>query len=474
MSIAVEERKQIESIVDDLWDDRVSFFKEVLGVALTDYQGDVLKTLDRETHVVVGSGHACGKSMIMAGALLHYMSCRPYPKILCTAPSKHQLYQVLWAELSKWHRKMLSIFGNQFMWTKEKFFHRKHPEEWFAAARTATKEKPEALQGFHTDYVMRCIDEGSGVPEEVFDVLLGATGIIETKELMTSNPTRLDGQFYRAFHEDKKFYKTHTWNTEVSPYADPQYVPRMQSKYGIDSNIYRVRVLGLFPHRDSDSFIPYDLAHSAVYRDILPQDGMRKVFGVDVARYGEDETVIAIRHGDEFKPFHRLRQKSTMEVAGYVAHLANKELPQHIFVDVIGIGSGVFDRLEELGYPVYAVNVAELPALNGAVYKRLRDELWGSMRDWLESRRGKMYDSPEGDLVGQLTTPTYKFTSSGQIVLETKDEMKKRGVDSPNVADAHVMTFAMPTSEYTLPQRSNWWNYEEEDEFNPLDPEAGY
>ncbi len=463
---------KIQEVMDGLWDDRVGYVKYIIGVTPTEQQGDALKDLDENDHVSVASGHGCGKSGVESWCVLHYMTCRPFPKVPCTAPSKHQLYDILWAELSKWHRQMNPAFADMFQWTKEKFFHKAHPEEWFAAARTATKENPEALQGFHANYVLRIIDEASGVPEPNFEVFEGAHGMLETKELMCANPTRLDGTFFRSHNIDKKFYKALRWSCLDSPIVPARYIERMARKHGEDSNIYRVRVLGLFPTRDGDSYIPYDLVEDALIREILDQSQHLKVFGCDIARYGDDDTVIAIRQGDEFKPYHVLRNKSTMEVTGYIARLANTEKPERIFVDVIGLGAGVYDRLEELGYPVVPVNVSESPAMDGRNFKRLRDELWGNIRLWLEQRRGKIWDNEDGDLVGQLTTPRYKLTSDGKVVIETKDDMKRRGVASPNVADAHIMTFAQPMAEYT--REDDFWDDPDEDDYKPFDSWAGY
>ncbi|MAF44175.1 MAG: putative terminase large subunit [Prokaryotic dsDNA virus sp.] len=474
--IEISQSALTERVMSDLWDDRVTYVKEIVGVTPTDQQGDALVALDNYDSVVVKSGHGAGKSCVESWGVLHYMSCRPFPKVPCTAPSKHQLYDILWAELSKWHRQMKSeAIKSLFQWTKEKFFHKGYPEEWFAVARTAVKENPEALQGFHAEYLLKVIDEASGVPEPIFEVAEGATGHYETKALMCGNPTRLEGTFYDAFGKDREIYKTLSWSCLDSPIAPEKFVKRVERRYGLDSNIYRVRVLGEFPLRDGDAYIPYNLVEDAMIREIEPQTDKPIVFGVDVARYGNDATVIALRQGDEFKPFHVMRNKSTMETAAYVAHLANDLKPLLIFVDVIGIGAGVFDRLESLGLPVVQVNVAESPARNPHQFKRLRDELWGEMRLWLESRRGKLHDNYDNDLLGQLTTPKYKILSDGKIMIESKQDMKKRGVDSPDIADAFNMTFAQPVSNYSKEIDEFWEQFwGDEEAYAPLDVECGY
>lgn len=466
---------QIKEIVKEFWDDRVGFSKHIVGFVPTHQQAEGMAALDTHDHTVTKSGHGVGKSGKQSNLILHYMSTRPFCKIPCTAPSKHQLHDVLWAELSKWHRNMNPLFRNMFIWTKERFFHKEHPEEWFAAARTATKENPEALQGFHADYIFKVVEEASAVPDEVFEVLEGAYGIYETKEDLNGNPTRLNGHFYEAFAKEqlRELYRRFTWSCLDSPIAPPRYAERIKRKYGIDSNMYRIRVLGEFPLRDGDSYIPYDWAYDTSIRDIIPQDKMPKVFGVDVARYGDDETVIAIRQGDEIKPLHVLTQKSTMETAGAVIRLARDEKPEVIYVDVNGLGAGVYDRLEELGYPVIAINASESPAIDPSRYKRLRDELWGNTRDWLETRRGRFHDNEDGDLVAQLTTPKYKVMSDGKIIIESKDDMKKRGLASPNRADAVNLTFALPINTYSREREEDFEDLYEDD-FAPLDREAGY
>lgn len=473
MSTATQAGSEIAEIIKKVRDDRNAFVKHIVNGSPTKQQAEGLRAMDADDYITIKSGHGTGKSTFQAWLILHYMSTRPFCKIPCTAPSKHQLQDVLWAELSKWHRQMHPLFREMFVWTKEKFYHKDHPEDWFAVARTATKENPEALQGFHADYILQIIDEGSAVPDEVYEVLEGAYGRIESKVGQCGNPTRLTGSFNRSFNQDSAFYKRLTWSCLDSPNVPERYAKRIEKKYGLDSNMYRIRVLGEFPLRDGDSFIPYDLAYDASIREVVDQVDSKVVFGVDVARFGDDETAIAIRHGDKFLPIHSLRQKGTMEVAGYVAKLANEHKPQSIFVDVIGIGSGVFDRLEELGFPVVPVNVSESPATDPKLYKRQRDELWGKGRDWLELRRGSFVDDEDQDIIGQLSTPKYKITSDGKIVIESKDDLRKRGIVSPNKADAILMTFCLPSAAY-IKEDEFFEQYQQEEDNHVIDQEAGY
>jgi hypothetical protein len=423
-----------------------------------------------------------GKTFIAAGMLLHWMCFRPFARAIATAPSKHQLSDVLWPELAQAHRVMRNtasgeMFAQMFEWSKERFYHKLYPEEWFAVPRTAGKgQKAQALAGRHGKYLLKMVEEASGVDEGVFETFEGLHGTIETKTLLIGNPTSLTGEFFESHHKRRRFYATAKLSCLNSKICSPDYAPRMKAKYGEDSNIYRVRVLGEFPLRDCDAFIPFDWAALAVGRDIPKQDDYDLVFGLDVARYGDDSTVLARRRGDQFFPWDEWRGKSTMEIAGMVARIANKEKPKFIFVDSIGVGAGVADRLRELGFPVVDVNVAEAPSINNGKYERLRDELWGNMRDLLEARNCCLHDSYDSELVGQLTTPTFKVTSSGKIKIESKDELKKRGVASPNIADAHIMCLAMPTMEYRkhLAPEPSEMGLQDNGSSDILDDEAGY
>lgn len=479
--IEVCEAESVARIVEDLYDDRVGFAKHIIGMTPTDQQAEGMAALDTNDSVAARSGHGVGKSGMEAALILHYMSTRPFCKIPCTAPTKHQLYDVLWSELSKWHTNMMKnsageLFGSMFMWTKERFFHKgdREKERWFAAARTANKDKPEGLQGFHADYVLRIVDEASAVEDNVHETMEGNTGIFETKEFLAGNPTRNEGVFFDAWHKSKRIYRTFTWSCLESPIAPRKFVDKIVARYGKDSQVYVIRVLGQHFLGEGDSYIPYHLAYQATYRDVPLDKTAPIVMGVDVARFGDDDTAIAIRQGDVFFPLHIFSKKSTMETVGLVRILSRQFKPAQIFVDVIGLGAGVFDRLEELGYPVTGVNVSEAPAQDGEQFVRLRDELWGNMRVWLEARRGKLADNEDLDLVSELTTPKFKLTSDGKIKVESKEELKRRGKNSPNRADACLLTFAHPLNDYATKDDFFTGAYGDQDNYRPVDEEAGY
>lgn len=420
------------------------YAKEVLGAQPTDQQYEAGRAIVERRKVSIRSGHGTGKSAFIAWCILWFESCYFPCKIPCTAPTSHQLSDVLWSELAKWHRKLRERYeqlGAQFDWTSDKFFLISHPQESFAVARTSRPENPEALQGFHSENILFLIDEASGISEQVFQVAEGALSTDGAFVVMAANPTREDGYFHDSHHKRRESWACLHWDGEASPLVSKEYIDEMKKKYGVDSPIYQVRVKGNFATA-VDGVIPLNLCEEAKARNVGAVASAEERWGLDVARFGDDSTALAKRKGNiQVEPTKEWYGKDTMQTVGILKNEydAAKIKPAVIAIDVIGLGAGVVDRAAELGLPVQAVNVAESPSVEDR-YMRLRDELWFKGREWLAARDCKLAD--DDALIAELTTPKYKIESSGKIKVEGKDEMRKRGVASPNRADAWLMTFA--------------------------------
>lgn len=418
------------------------FAQEALGATPTDQQWEASRQLVERRRVSIRSGHGTGKSTFFAWTALWFMCCYFPCKIPCTAPTGHQLSDVLWAELAMWHRKLcdrIPELGAEFDWASEKFTLKSNPSESFAVARTSRPERPEALQGFHSENLLFLIDEASGVPEEVFQVAEGALSTEGAFVVMAANPTRMEGYFYDSHHKMRDRWAALHWNGEDSPLVSKDYVEDMARKYGAESAIYRIRVKGDFAG-NPDGVIPLDIIESAIGRNVGVFGPI--VWGVDVARFGEDRTALAKRQGNTL--LEKLKWwtgKDTMQVAGIIKaeYEATRQKPEVIRVDVIGLGAGVVDRLKEMGLPVQGVNVAESPSVQDQ-YNRLRDELWFRGREWFAGR--DVCVPNDESLIAELTLPTYKVLSTGKKQVESKEELKKRGVTSPDLADAFLLTFA--------------------------------
>lgn len=419
------------------------FAQEALGASPTDQQWEASRELVKSRRVSIRSGHGTGKSTFMAWTIIWGLVCFHPVKVPVTAPTGHQLADVLWAELEMWRRKLPPVLAAEFEWKAERFERRDAPQEAFAAARTSRPEKPEALQGFHSENVIFIIDEASGIPEEVFQVAEGALSTEGAYVLMAANPTRMEGYFYDSHHKMRHRWSALHWNGEDSPLVSKSYVEDMATKYGEESAIYRIRVRGDFAG-NPDGVIPLDFIEGAWTRDIRGTGPIR--WGLDVARFGADRTALCKRHGNRMdEPVKSWTGKDTMQVAGLVKleYEAAKVKPEAICIDVIGIGAGVVDRCKELKLPVIGVNVAESPSVQ-ARYNRLRDELWFKAREWFQARDVGMVQDEA--LTAELTLPSYKILSNGKIQVESKEELKKRGVTSPDLADAFCLTFAQGAS----------------------------
>ncbi|MGH6954705.1 MAG: terminase B [Alphaproteobacteria bacterium] len=426
----------------------IAFVIDALGVAPEPWQAEALALVASNDRVAIRSGHGVGKSALLAWLILWWLVTRFPARVPCTAPTAHQLNDVLWGELARWHRDLREPFRSWLTLKSDRVELADAPNESFAVARTARPEQPEAFQGFHSENLLFLVDEASGVDETIFEVGAGSMSTPGAKTVMAGNPTRASGYFHRAFHDLRPHWATMRVSSLQVPRAGG-HVGDIEATYGRDSNAWRVRVLGEFPTQADETVIALELVEAAIKRKVEPDYAFREVWGVDVARFGDDRTALARRRGNALvAPVESWRGKDTMQTTGVIKaayeSIAEPARPSEIIVDVIGVGAGVVDRLVELGLPVRGVNVAEQPAASDR-FLRLRDELWWKARDWFQARAATLPDDLKPgmrDLVAELTAPTYGFTSAGKILVESKDEMKKRGLRSPDLADAFVLTFA--------------------------------
>ncbi|MFW5436574.1 phage terminase large subunit [Paenibacillus apiarius] len=443
------------ALIDLYWDDPNAFVEDILRAEPDEWQAAVLHDIAHHPLVSVRSGQGVGKTSLEAWVVIWFLCCRPNPKVVCTAPTRQQLHDVLWAEVAKWLEG--SMVKNLLKWTKTKIYMIGHEERWFATARTATK--PENMQGFHEDYMLFIVDEASGVADPIMEAIDGTLSGPENKLLMCGNPTRTSGYFYRSHHQNRADFKTHKVSSRDSKRTNRKNIERLEKQYGKDSDVVRVRVEGEFPKSEPDTFIALELAEAAAMREVYhEEDGSLLVpesapleIGVDVARFGDDETVIVPRIG-LLVPFIRTYTKQdTMVTAGWVIATA-KELMQTygrprctVKIDDDGVGGGVTDRVKEV-VREEGLYIDVIPCHNGGKaddpdhYENWGTEGWANVRDLLQA--GDIQIPNDEDLIGQLSTRKYTVTSKGRIILESKKDMKKRGLRSPDRADALVLAFA--------------------------------
>lgn len=422
----------------------VLFVIEVLGATPDPWQAQFLTAIAAgKRRISVRSGHGVGKSTGVSWAALWFMFTRFPQKTVVTAPTSSQLYDALFAEMKAWLNRMPPTLRGLVTSKTDRLELTSAPDESFISLRTSRAEQPEALQGVHSENVMLIADEASGVPEAVFEAASGSMSGESAVTILLGNPTRSSGYFYDTHTKDLGFF-TMKVSCVDSPRVSREYIKEQEMRFGLESNAFRVRVLGEFPLADDDTVIPIHLIESAQNRPIEKTPAMRPIWGLDVARFGSDRTALCKRYGSVVpEPLLWKRGYDTMQTVGWVKNLYDNsdpaDRPSEILVDSIGLGSGVVDRLRELGLPVRGINVSEAPAF-GNDFLNLRAELWFKAREWLESRDCRL---PADDALKEdLAIPRYKFSSSGKRQIESKDEIKKRGSKSPDLADAFVLTFA--------------------------------
>jgi hypothetical protein len=449
--------------------DPAAYARQRLGMEPTWQQEAMLRAIAPESSKVsVRAGHGLGKSSALAATMWWFLETRDFAKIPCTGPSSHQLRDVLWSELSKWRRSADATsrargdhprlwLSRLFESTTERVYDRSAEGEWFATARTSSRERPEALSGFHgaPGTLLFLVEEASGVLEATFETAEGALSSPGARVIMVGNPTRNTGTFAASHKQHRSEYTALHFRSQDSPLVDEAYRPRLVRKFGESSNVVRVRADGEFPRQDDDVLISLELTEAALQRDRVPGAGPRRL-GVDVARYGDDRTVLLLRHGSVVQKIDIYSKQDTMVTVGYVVIAVNAWGVDEVYVDVIGVGAGVYDRLAELqrekklAATVFAVNVAEAaperPTDQDAQGKTLRDHLWLQTAGWLRDEAPIFAADREHceDLAGELTSVKYAPDSSGRLVVESKDSMKGRNLRSPDVADALVVTFFTP------------------------------
>ena len=423
--------------------DALLFATQVLGFAPRPWQEEALTAISANDRVAIRAGHGVGKTAYDAWTILWFMSTRKECKVPVTANSQDQLRDTIWPEIAKAHQRMPADLRDMFEITTERVVRKDNPDNAFAVARVGNAHRPEALQGFHSDNLLFIICEAAGIDEKVFEVAQGALSETGSKVSMDGNPTRLSGFFYEAFHRNRSRWYTMKVSCEDVPEAKG-HIEDISTVYGKDSNAYRIRVLGEFPTTEDEQVIPLEWVEASLDREVDPSS-VGYVWGLDVARHGDDRVTLAKRRGNTLtEPIQSWKKLDLMQTVGKVIKeyetVPKSERPDRICVDVIGMGYGVYDRLREQGIPCYAVNVGEQASANDR-YLRLRDELWFKGREWFESKTASMPQDDE--LIEELTAPTYTFTSSGKIVVEQKSDVKARIRKSPDLADAFLLTLAV-------------------------------
>jgi phage terminase large subunit len=471
--------------------DPAGFVREVLGCELWSRQAEILEAVRLHPQVTVRSGHGVGKTFVAACAALWWVYCFRPSLVLTTAPTARQVEGLLWGEIARlWRRARGKLSGRRLAT-------RLVVAEDQEALGLSTNE-PERFAGWHREHMLAIVDEASGVAEPIYETLLGVLTGSHNHLLLIGNPTRAAGLFYES-HRREGWHKVKVsaldtpnfegvgnreWAvgmqpTDPTPHSllptpfpylvTPAWVAARRADWGEESLSYRVRVLAEFPLSASDGLIELAWVEAAEGREwgigsrewgpttdglplpsptpYSPLPTPSVVFGIDVARFGECETVVAVRRGTTLTRLEAWSGRDLMATCGRVVALIREERPAVVVVDPVGLGAGLVDRLREL------LRNQELPcfrlveenggarATDAAQFANRRAELYHGLRE--RYRSGEIAHTGSWPrLLGQLTALRYRFSSRGQWLVESKEELRARGTPSPDQADAVALCFA--------------------------------
>jgi hypothetical protein len=403
----------------------------------------------------ISSGRGIGKSALVSWLILWMLSTRIGSSVIVSANSENQLRTVTWGELTKWATMSINSHWWEVSATKlvpatwltdlvERDL-KKGTRYWAAEGKLWSEENPDSYAGVHNhDGMMVIFDEASGIPDAIWSVAAGffTEKILDRYWFAFSNPRRNTGYFYEAIEGNKRdFWSSDIIDARTVEGTDKGIYDQIIAEYGEDSIQARVEVYGEFPAAGEDQFISPVVVEDAFKRPKYKDNTAPIIIGVDPARGGMDSTVILVRQGRDIVAIKRLKGEDTMSVVGHVIDAIEEYKPALTVIDEGGLGYGILDRLTEQRYKVRGVNFG-WKSKNPAMWQNKRSEMWGMMRDWLKTASIPQDRQLKNDLVG----PMRKFNSSGSILLESKKEMKSRGLASPDAADALAVTFAFPVA----------------------------
>jgi hypothetical protein len=402
----------------------------------------------------VSSGRGIGKSALVSWITIWMLSTRIGSTTIISANSESQLRSVTWAEITKWLAMALNshwfeVSATRLMpakWLTELVERdlKKGTRYWGVEGRLWSAENPDAYAGVHNfDGVLVVFDEASGIDDSIWAVTSGFfTENTPNRFWMAfSNPRRNTGYFYEAFNSKREFWTTKVVDARTVEGTDKQVYQQIIDEYGADSSQAHVEVYGQFPSEGDDQFISASLVDEAMKRPKYQDQSAPIVIGVDPARFGADATVIAVRQGRDIIAVQRHRGDDTMTVVGHVIEAIEEYKPALVVIDEGGLGAGIVDRLKEQRYKIKGVNFGNKSA-NPVMYGNKRAEMWGKMKDWLKTASIPLDRFLKTDLI----SPMMKPDSKGTIFLESKKDMKARGLASPDAADAICVTFAFPVA----------------------------
>lgn len=433
-----------------------SFVEHQLGLKPWSKQKEILKAVSKNRRVAVRSCNGSGKTFTAATVAIWWLMSHDSATVITTAPTTRQVRHILWREIRNIVHAHPELIGGTLTTNKLEIDNQR-----FAYGFSTSRK--EWFQGFHHQNLLFIIDEAAAVKEEILEAIEGSITSTEAKILMIGNPQNLKGTFYNAFHKDRTQWKNFHISAFETPnftksktdkptpgLASPHWEKEMRQKWGKQSSAYQIRVLGQFPSADDDALIPLMAIENAVYRyqnqnnndnDIEKRnaENMQTYMGLDVARFGNDNTVACIRRGNQVTDLKTFPKSDIMTTTGTAINMMRENNVDTIFIDEVGIGAGIIDRMHELGIKNSIGINGGKAAIQKEKYLNKRTEIYDALRSRFLQDDIQIPDDQQ--LISELASLKYKFNSRGQMMLEDKQTLRDRGEKSPDKADALMLAF---------------------------------
>jgi phage terminase large subunit len=401
----------------------------ILGVTPNEQQAEVLRSLPKSKRIAIRSGNGVGKTALESWIILWFMYSFPNCRIPCTAPTNHQLNDVLWSEIKKWLNQ--SKLGDMIEWTATELHNKHFPDTWFAVARASSE--PTNFQGFHEENILFVIDEASGVADEIWEAVRGSLTTQNAYCLICGNPNYLEGFFYKAFHQNADMWRTFHFSSLDSSNVTRDFIDEIVRDFGIDSNVYRVRVLGEFPLEEGvNLYLPMTLIKYAIKdKETIWEDTPHADFeydmGLDPAREGSDEAVFVIS-----KHNTRYVEHKTIEIVNGVGYQksdgqflieqTNNRYQMwgfyHIYIDETGMGGFLYDVMRKQSQmPVVPVTFNKLFDPKSPIKDNNKEVMYKNLKSLFERQRKQCLDKEKG-LIPQTIPDIFVIPNIPRLVTQ--------------------------------------------------------
>lgn len=433
----------------DLADDPKKWITEITKEVIWSKQIEIAKSLRDNRYTAVQSCHDTGKSFITSRLGCYWVDTRPDPFLVTTAPTWKQVNSILWREMRKAHRKgglsgRINLDAEWYMGA----------DELVAFGRKPADYDQSAFQGIHALNVMVAVDEACGVPKSIFEAADSLVTNVNGRVLAIGNPDDPSSYFAEickpgsgwnvikiGAHDTPAFTGEEVPDQLLELLISKEWVEERIKRWGEGSPIFQSKVLGLFPEITDDTVFTPRMLREAQERTLVEMERPKLgQYGVDVSRFGADQTAIYKAYGGRVRLVKTMHMADTMETANFTMMLLRQaQRGEAAYIDVIGLGAGVYDRCREENFRVYPHNSSER-AYDDERFHNRRAEVYWLAREMAE--RGELdlpADGEDDDLIAQLGSIRWKVTAGGRILLESKEDMKARGLPSPDRADAAIM-----------------------------------